>query len=583
MDFVEQVKSSVDIVKVIGEHVRLKKMGGSGRYQGLCPFHQEKTPSFSVHQSHQYYKCFGCGVGGDVFKFVQEIERISFFEALKLLAERNGIPMPKRNEYSDPESKLRNALLDMHEIAAQLFRQNLNGPAGSDARAYLAKRGVTPALAEEFSLGMSADSWDQLTRRFQDERYTPEQLEASGLVTKRQEGSGFYDRFHGRLMFPIHNESGKVIGFGGRALKAGEEPKYLNSPETSVYRKSFVLYNLHRAKDAMRKLEQVILVEGYMDVLGVYSAGVCEVVASCGTSLTNTQVRAIKKHTDHIIVNFDPDTAGANASERYIQMLLEEGMRVRVLELEGGLDPDEYVKQNGAEAYREKLKHASGYFHWLADRTRGKFDMNSSEGRIEGLKFLMPAIQKVHDKLERATIAGEVASYLGIDRGLVLDQFRKNAANGSAAQPVRPAVPLLPGYEKVLLNALLISPEARTGVLPSILELAIFAKLTTKTILETVAVLSAEGASFSFLELEQRLDSRNRDLLASVAFADEVSDESLALEQAKGCLRALEAQNREMEVGAYRDLIRVAERSGDFPKAMRLTTELNELFLKRKR
>jgi DNA primase len=258
-------------------------------------------------------------------------------------------------------------------------------------------------------------------------------------------------------------------------------------------------------------------------------------------------------------------------------------MRVRVLELEGGLDPDEYVKQNGAEAYREKLKHASGYFHWLADRTRGKFDMNSSEGRIEGLKFLMPAIQKVHDKLERATIAGEVASYLGIDRGLVLDQFRKNAANGSAAQPVRPAVPLLPGYEKVLLNALLISPEARTGVLPSILELAIFAKLTTKTILETVAVLSAEGASFSFSELEQRLDSRNRDLLASVAFADEVSDESLALEQAKGCLRALEAQNREMEVGAYRDLIRVAERSGDFPKAMRLTTELNELFLKRKR
>jgi DNA primase len=308
-----------------------------------------------------------------------------------------------------------------------------------------------------------------------------------------------------------------------------------------------------------------------------------EVVASCGTSLTNTQVRAIKKHTDAIIVNFDPDTAGANASERYIQMLLEEGMGVRVLELEGGLDPDEFVKKNGAEAYREKLKHAAGYFHWLADRARRKFDMNSSEGRIEGLKFLMPAIQKVHDKLERATIAGEVASYLGIDRGLVLDQFRKNAANGSAAQLVRPAVPLLPGYEKVLLNALLISPEARAGVLPSILELPIFAKLTTKTILETVAVLSAEGASFSFSELEQRLDSRNRDLLASVAFADEVSDESLALEQAKGCLRALEAQNREMEVGAYRDLIRAAERSGDFPEAMRLTAQLNDLFLKRKR
>ena len=370
MDFVEQVKSSVDIVKVVGEHVRLKKMGGTGRYQGLCPFHQEKTPSFSVHASHQYYKCFGCGVGGDVFKFVQEMERISFFEALKLLAERNGIPMPKRNEYTDPESKLRNSLFDMHEMAAQLYRQNLNGAAGSEARAYLARRGVTPALAEEFGLGVSADSWDQLTRRLQDERYTAEQLEASGLAGKRQEGSGFYDRFRGRLMFPIHNESGKVIGFGGRAMKPGDEPKYLNSPETSVYRKSFVLYNLHRAKDAMRKGEQAILVEGYMDVIGVYSAGVREVVASCGTSLTNTQVRAIKKHTDHITVNFDPDNAGANAAERSIQMLLEEGLRVRVVELEGGLDPDEYVKQNGADAYREKLKHAPGYFHWLADRTR---------------------------------------------------------------------------------------------------------------------------------------------------------------------------------------------------------------------
>jgi DNA primase len=582
MDFVEQVKSSVDIVKVIGEHVRLKKLGGSGRYVGLCPFHQEKTPSFSVHAGHQYYKCFGCGVGGDVFKFVQEIESVSFFEALKLLAERNGIPMPKRSEYSDPDSKLRNALLDIHELAAQLYRQNLNGPSGADARAYLAKRGVTPALAEEFGLGVSADSWDQLTRRLQEDRYSPEQMEATGLVMKRQEGSGFYDRFRGRLMFPIHNESGKVIGFGGRALKPDEEPKYLNSPETTIYRKSFVLYNLHRAKDAMRKGEQAILVEGYMDVIGVYSAGVREVVASCGTSLTNNQVRAIKKHTDRIVVNFDPDTAGANAAERYIQMLLEEGMKVRVLELEGGLDPDEYVKQNGAEVYREKVKRSSGYFHWLADRARRKFDMQSAEGRVAGLQFLLPAIQRVQDRLERATIAEELASYLNIDRGLVLDQFRKIATERKSAMAPRSAASALPGAEKVLLNALLTSPEARAEVLPRIVELRIFDKLGTKAILQTLAVLSAEEKPFSFSELEQRLDSHNRDLLASVVFADEIGDEFLAFDQANQCLRTLEAQNREIQVDSLRDSIRAAERNGNIADAMRLMEELNNLSVKRK-
>ena len=238
-----------------------------------------------------------------------EIERISFFEALKLLAERNGIAMPKR-DYSDPDSKLRGALIEMHETAARVFQSNLNGPAGAQARQYLASRNVTPEQIAEFGLGLSDASGNQLVRQFES-RFALEQLEQSGLVAKRQEAAGYYDRFRGRLMFPIHNESGKVIGFGGRALRPGDEPKYLNSPETALYRKSYVLYNLHRAKDAIRKSDYAVLVEGYMDVIGVYSAGVHNVVASCGTSLTNTQVRALKRHSERIVVNFDPDTAGS--------------------------------------------------------------------------------------------------------------------------------------------------------------------------------------------------------------------------------------------------------------------------------
>src|SRR3984885_8060646 len=399
MDFAEQVKSSVDIVKVIGEYVRLKKAGGSPSYKGLCPFHNEKTPSFNVHASHQYFKCFGCQIGGDVFKFVMEIERISFFEALKLVAERNGIAMPKR-EYTDPDAKLRGALMEMHEIAARVFESNLNGPAGAQARQYLANRNVAPEHIAEFGLGLSDPSGHQLTRQFES-RFAPEQLEHSGLIAKRNEGTGYFDRFRGRLMFPIHNESGKVIGFGGRALRPGDEPKYLNSPETALYRKSYVLYNLHRAKEAIRTSQYAVLVEGYMDVIGVYGAGVHNFVASCGTSLTNTQVRILKRHSDRIVVNFDPDAAGADASEKYLQTLLDEGLRVRILELEGDLDPDEYVKASGADVYRPRLEKDPAYFHWLADRARRRFDMRTVEGRMDAFKFLASKIQSIADRLER--------------------------------------------------------------------------------------------------------------------------------------------------------------------------------------
>src|SRR5579864_420736 len=466
MDFAEQLKSSVDIVKTIGEYVRLKRVGSSSRYVGLCPFHSEKTPSFSVHAGHQFYKCFGCGAGGDVFKFVMEIERIGFFEALKLLAERNGVAMPKR-EYSDPDSKLRAALMEMHEIAARTFQANLNGPAGADARNYLLTRGVPPEQIAEFGLGLSEASGQQLVRQFES-HFSPEQLDQSGLVMKRQEGSGYFDRFRGRLMFPIHNESGKAIAFGGRALRPGDEPKYLNSPETPLYRKSYVLYNLHRAKDAIRKSDYSVLVEGYMDVIGVYSAGIRNVVASCGTALTNTQVRALKRHAERIVVNFDPDAAGSNAAERSISMLLDESLIVHVLELVGGVDPDEFIKQSGPDAYRSRLEKAPAYFHWLADRARKKFDMSTVEGRLQGFKFVAPAIQRIGDRLERFAVANDVAHYLGVDEKLVREHFSKGAAH----QPGPPPKPTAPLPERLLLNSLLASQAARTKVIPQLRDIA---------------------------------------------------------------------------------------------------------------
>jgi DNA primase len=573
MEFVEQLKSSIDIIDVVGQYVRLRKAGT--RWVGLCPFHTEKTPSFGVHSVHQFYKCFGCGAGGDAIKFVMEIEALTFYEALKLLSERYGVPMPKRAEYSDPETRLRAALYRMHELAAEAYRASLGGPAGSEARAYLAKRGVAPALAGEFALGLSDRSGQTLTRLFEREGFPPDQMEQSGLVSKRESG-GFYDRFRGRLMFPIHNESGKVIAFGGRALAASDEPKYLNSPETPIYHKSLVLYNLHRAKPAMRAGSRAVLVEGYMDVIGVWSAGVKEVVASCGTSLTSQQVRAAKRHAERIVVNYDSDPAGANASEKYLQMLLDEGFQVRVLELEGGLDPDEYVKTHGAATYRACLEKAPGYFYWLADRARAKFDTRTAEGRISALKFLLPAVQRIADKLERATVANDVASYLGVEPGLVLDHFRKTATDRQQNKLPQASEGLRP-VERILLAASMSEPEVRARILPRLRRSAQFQQFSTRRIFEALFAMLDSGAPFRFADLEARLAEADRELLSAVVFADKGDEEKTALEQAEACLESLEKTERATRVAELKTRIKQAERAGMLEEALRITEELSRL------
>jgi DNA primase len=568
MDFAEQVKSSVDIVKTIEQYVRLKRTGSTGRYLGLCPFHTEKTPSFNVNASMQRYKCFGCNLGGDVLQFVMEIERISFFEALKLVAERNGIAVPKR-DYSDPDSKLRGALMEMHEIAARVFQSNLNGPAGAEARQYLAGRNVSPEQIAEFGLGLSDASGNQLIRQLES-RFAPEQLEQSSLVAKRQEGSGFYDYFRGRLMFPIHNASGKVIGFGGRALRPGDEPKYLNSRETALYRKSYVLYNLHRAKEAIRKQEYAVLVEGYMDVIGVFSAGVQNVVASCGTALTNTQVRVLKGHSERIVVNFDPDTAGANAAQKSIQMLLDEGLHVRMLELAGDLDPDEFVKASGAEAYRQRLEQAPAYFHWLADRARGKFDMRTVDGRMQAFKFVEPALQGIADRLERFAVANDVANYLGVDEKLVREHFSKGVKERSNIQ----RRPEAPPRERLLLHALLGSEAARSLTIPELRDLPALDGFVTRNVFKALFAMHSDGAPFRFADLEGRLSDADRDLLSSIVFADEILEEEKAAEQALSCLRSLKSQDPRSDAAALRARIKAAEREGNLQEAMRLAEEV---------
>jgi DNA primase len=571
MDFAEQVKGSVDIVGVVGEHVRLRK-SGPYRYMGLCPFHQEKTPSFTVHVTRQFYKCFSCGAAGDVFKFVMEIEGLSFYEALKSLAERNGIPMPKRSQYADEDSKLRGALFAIHEVAQETFRANLDSPAGETARAYLAKRGLSRDTVEQFGLGYSAPGGRALLRVLEQRNFPLPQIVESGLVGRREDGS-VYDRFRNRLMFPIQDANGKIIAYGGRALSPDDNPKYLNSPETPIYRKSNVLYNLHRAKDAMRKEDRAILVEGYMDAIGVTAAGFGPVVASCGTSLTDKHVRLMKQHTHRIVVNFDPDPAGANAAEKSVNMLLDEGMQVRICELDGDLDPDEYCKERGADAYQERLESAKGYFYWLADRARTKYDVRTSEGQVSVLKFLMPAVQRIHDPMERMVIAGDVAGYIGVDQGMVLDTFKKAVAERKEAGFRAPIVTTRHD-ERILINAILTQPEWAPDAIAELKSMESVSTFPSRRIFQAIFALEGGGARLTFEALHSRLEEEDQHLLAHAALGDdvEVSEEDFAAAMAS--VRRSERLYRRMEL---KRRIKELERAKDWNEALRLTAELQAL------
>ena len=578
MDFAEQLKSQLNIVDVIQQYVALKRQGSGARYVGLCPFHSENTPSFNVNGTLGFYKCFGCEAKGDVFKFIQERENLTFPETLKLLAERYGIPMPERHRSDDAETRKRAALFEMQEIAATAFQDNFRSSAGADARQYVEGRNVSKESMDEFRVGLSDASGQQLIKKLQ--RFGNALMEESGLVGKREDGS-FYDRFRGRLMFPIHNEAGKIIGFGGRALRPDDKPKYMNSPGTPLYNKSTVLYNLHRAKTEARKNSRMILVEGYMDVIGVYAAGIKEVVAASGTAFHADQVRMVKRqvaqsgNAGQVILNFDSDKAGGESTEKRISSFLAEGMRVKVLEIPGELDPDEYIQQNGADAYRKLLSNASSYFHWLADRTRNKFDMGTVEGRVDAFKFLWPTIQQVSDKLERSAIADEVAGYLNLDRETIRQQFKKTP-RAEAPRPRAVSSAVAPN-EKLLLACLLASTDARTAIRHYVGDGDPLKGMELRPIFSAIVSFNEEARRFSLEDIVNQLEPHFQRILTEIGFGELPVAEDGAAAQALDCLRALENKAVATHMETLRRRVQELEKAGDFEGAMKVAEELNAL------
>jgi len=571
MEFAQHLKSQVDIVRVISEYgVRLRRVGL--RYSGLCPFHSEKTPSFSVSEEHQFYKCFGCDAKGDVIKFVMSIEGLTFWESLRKLAEQHGVPLPKQSFAADDETRLRAVLYEMHEIAAVHFRENLEGPNGAAAREYLARRGVRPETATAFGIGLAGRSGHALERLLAQRGFRPEQMEASGLIGKRDDGS-LYDRFRNRLIFPIHNESGKVIAFGGRALDPDEKAKYLNSPETRIYKKSQVLFNLNRARKAAMDADRIVLVEGYMDAIGATQAGVTEVVASCGTALTVEQVRMLRRYSANLYLNFDPDTAGASAAERSIKLLLDENVRVRIVELEDGLDPDEYCGKFGAENYRARVASAKACFYWLADRARNKFNPRDAQGRFDVLQYLVPAIQVLNEALEREAVVNDLASFLGVQTGVVLDYLRRAVSQRSARiQPPKQQADR--PMDVVLLPLVMSGLEGCGQIIDELRTLSGWRMLPTARVYDTILAAHENGDPITFSSIADRLTEDDRTWIADILLN---AIHTPSIEDGHACLETLKREEHAARRRDFGARIKAAEREGRTEEAFRLYAELGTL------
>ncbi len=413
---VEIILREVDLVEIVGEYVQLKKAGKN--YKGLCPFHQEKTPSFSVSPEKNLFYCFGCGAGGNVFNFLMEIENIPFKEALEVLARREGIELESRDPARDKAQRRKKDLMfELYHLVARFYQYILlETKAGSEARDYLEKRGYPLEWAKKMGLGLAPPGWDNLLKFLGKKGYQPDFLEEAGLVVKGRKG--FYDRFRGRLMFTIFNSRNHPIAFGGRLLSdVKNQPKYLNSPETPLYSKSRNLYGINWAARSIRENDSVLVVEGYTDALSLHLHGFDYSVASLGTALTLDQARLLKRFASRVYIAYDSDIAGEGAARRGLEILRQEGLKVFIVELEGGMDPDDAIQDRGSDFFSEKVKSSKNYLEYLLDKVFERHNLNNSPGRIEAGQECIQVLGNIDNEIERQEYLKYVAEKLNLNAG----------------------------------------------------------------------------------------------------------------------------------------------------------------------
>jgi DNA primase len=560
LSFIDDLKSHASIVQVIQERVSLRRSGTA--WKGLCPFHGEKTPSFIVHEDKGFFHCFGCGVGGDVIKFVELFDKVSFPEAVRLLATRAGLTVPETgNPRDDAESQReREALLKVHEVAAAWFREQLDSRAGGPAVRLLQERGLTKATIELLGIGYAPLIREGLKTRLSNEGFSPDTLLRSGLVVQRDEDT-VVDRFRGRLMIPICRDNGAIVAFGGRAMESSQQPKYLNSPETLIYVKGRTLYGLHLSKTPIGRAKYAVMVEGYFDFAQAWQAGIANVVATSGTALTPAQVRLLKRFATKVVLSFDPDAAGQGAAARSSELLVTEGFQVNVAMLPPGDDPDNFIRKRGGNEYQARLRESQPWLEYLLDRTASAHDLSRPEGRREFLSQMLTVAARIPDAAARDQFADRLAHKARITEEVVRAEIRRAAVQRQTTTPdiERRAIGLgqVKPAERGLIWALMRAPEEGVAALAE-LEARDTEGLATGSIIEQARSLQGWPATSLPQTLVERLST------GEAALVDEIGRQTHPPSVAADCVRTLKRLRCDRERAAVqREIDRLQEQGAD--------------------
>jgi DNA primase len=498
---IDEIRQRCDLVSLVGEYLALEKRGKN--MLGLCPFHGEKTPSFTVSPDKQLFHCFGCGASGNVFSFIMKLENLTFPEAARFLARRAGVKIPERRVAPTAQDRLKEQILELNRLAARYYVYQLSEtPGGKKAAKYLHERGITGASSELFMLGYAPADWENFSRVAQNKGFSAEMLLKAGLASARDDGS-CYDRFRDRLIFPILDLSGKVIGFGGRALSEGEKagPKYLNSPETSVFAKGSVLYGLHLARESIRREKATVVVEGYTDVIAAHQAGLPNAVASLGTSLTPAQARLLRSQAEKVFIAYDADSAGEAATWRGLKMLRDAGCTVQVLDLPVGSDPDSLIREAGAEALLELIRCAKPLVEYQLELLKKRCNPALEEGRIRYIEEALSLLGTLSSPVERDLYLKRMAEELGVSEGALRDEIKTKRQKGSAVHnlPLKDQtnnqIKVNPA-EKILVSLMILNPET-TALVRGSLEPDDFASGPVQQVIAKIFALSGKGEPVS--------------------------------------------------------------------------------------
>jgi DNA primase len=515
-DFIEQIRTSADIVSIINGYAPLRKSGK--RYKTLCPFHSEKTPSFMVDPEKQLFHCFGCGVGGDVFKFIMLHEKVEFYEAAKILADHCGIDIPLPSDKTKPGEKEK-----LYQIALEGERQFSkvlqSSEKGSKARNYLKKRGIKAETVKTLKIGYALPTWDAITHHLTKIKgFSITNVVASGLSILKADGSA-YDRFRGRIIFPIKNLTGKTVGFGGRTLKETEEAKYINSPESPIYSKSYNLYGLNLSKNDIREEGYAVLVEGYLDFIALYESGIKNVIASLGTSLTTGHVGLIKRFTDTVVFNYDPDSAGKAATLRSLDLLLSRDMKTKIMTLPEGKDPDQFIREKGVEAYKKCIEEAKPYMEYLIEEASKEKDLRDPSVQVSVLNEILPHLAVIESPVARNQYIPILSDALKIEDELLLEELKRMLKKRKdSVSTGREAGAALKEAEARLIALILDLEEGREDLIAQ-LNSEDFSNPHASKIVSTIVELNSEQKLINYATVGQELkDESSKKILRSIAF-----------------------------------------------------------------